>query len=178
MKKAAAVFVAVAMAACAITGCQPKKKDISNAKVTQQKSDAYDSAIKECFEAMYSLGGAETFYSYMYPDAALEAMKASGEYDKLSADFNDGQEKSLRDGKKYTFGGITEAKELSDNQTEGVKNYFAELSSPFVALKEDELTINDGYEVKYKYLADGKEAGEESVIVVSLNNEGWKIITH
>jgi len=178
MKKSAAIFVAVAMAACGITGCQPKKKEISNAKVTQQKSDAYDSAIKECFDAMYSLGGGDTFYSYMYPDAALDAMKSSGEYDELTAHFNEGQEKSLYDGKKYTFGGITEAKELSEKQTDGVKSYFVNLSAPFIALKEEDFTINDGYEVKYKYLADGQDAGEESVIVVSLNNEGWKIITH
>lgn len=179
MKKIAAFMISLTAAAGLLTGCQPKQKEISNVKVTQQNSESYESAIKECFEAMYSSGGAEVFYSYMYPDAALNAMKESGVYDERLKTFNENQEKqlSLKDD-KYKFSEVKESNELREEQVSGVKTYFVELSQPFTtALTEDQLVINSGYEVVFSYSNNGEEAGEETVIVVNLNDEGWKVIT-
>lgn len=184
MKKISAFMIALTAAAGLLTGCQPKQnetkhKEISNVKVTQQDSESYENAIKECFEAMYSSGGAEVFYSYMYPEAALNAMKESGLYDERLKMFNENQEKqlSLKDN-KYKFSEVKEADELREEQVSRVKNYFIELSQPFTTtLTEEQLVINIGYEVVFSYSNNGEEAGEETVIVVNLNDEGWKIIT-
>lgn len=180
MKKVAALLVALTAASCIFTGCEPKKKDIKSVKVAQQKSDSYESAVKECFDAMNSEGGGEVFYSYMYPDAALDAMKQSGEFDSLVKTFNDTQAEIQKDSSDdYSYTGVKEAKELSEKQVEGAKSYFVELCEPYVAdIKEDAFDIREGYEIKFSYANKGEAAGEESVIVVSLNDEGWKVITH
>ena len=179
MKRFAAILVALAAASCFFTGCEPKKKDIKSKNVTQQNSDSYESAIKECFDAMNSEGGGKAFYSYMYPNAALDAMKKSGEFDELVKTFNDTQAEIQKNNTdKYTYAGVKEAKELSDKQVSGAKSYFVELSSQYVPdLKEDDLDIKEGYEVTYKCKKNDEDAGDETVIVVSLNDEGWKVIT-
>lgn len=179
MKRFAAILVALTAVSCIFTGCEPKKKDIKSKEVTEQNSDSYESAIKECFDAMNSEGGGKAFYSYMYPDAALDAMKQSGEFDELVKTFNDTQaEINKNSNDKYTYAGVKESKELSEKQVSGVKSYFVELSAPYVPdIKEDALDIKEGYEVTYNYKKNDEDAGDETVIVVSLNNEGWKVIT-
>ena len=181
MKRIAAFIVAVAAVGCLFTGCQPKpeKKEIKSVKVTQQSSDSYEEALKECFKAMQSEGGAEVFYSYMYPNEAIEAMKSNNEYDQLISDFNDSQQKKLEERTdKYTFNSIKEANPLTEKQVSGVKTYLVQLSEPYLnTLKEDDLEVKDGYEVTYDYLKNDKDTESETVIIFKLNDEGWKVIT-
>lgn len=179
MKRVAAILVALTAAACIFTGCEPKKKEIKSAKVTQQNSSSYESAIKECFNAMNSNGGGKVFYSYMYPDAVLDAMKQNGDFDSLVDTFNQNQQENLsKSSDKFAFGEIKEAKPLSEEQVSGVKKYFAESSEMFgVDIKESDFDVKEGYEVTYSYTKNGEAASDETVIVVSLNDEGWKIIT-
>ena len=181
MKRIAAFIVAVAVAAvgCIFTGCQPKKKEIESVKVTKQNSEVYEDALKECFEAMQSVGGGEVFYSYMYPNETINAMKENNEYEELIKNFNDSQRKSLekRD-KKYTFKSIMEAHQLTEKQVSGVKNYLVELSEPYLStLTEDKLDVKDGYEVTYNYVKSENDVQKETVIIFKLNDEGWKVIT-
>ena len=180
MKKAAAFLVAIATAACVFTGCEPKKKDIKNQKVTQQNSSSYEDAIRECFDAMNSSGGGKVFYSYMYPNVAIDAMNQSGEYDSLIQTFNQTQERRLNQStQKYSYDKIKEANPLSEQQISGSKSYFVELCQPFVAdIKEDAFDIKEGYEVTFSYLDNNGASEDETVIVLSLNDEGWKVITH
>ena len=44
-------------------------------------------------------------------------------------------------------------------------------------MTEKEFDIKEGYELTFDYLRNGEKGGEESVIVLRLNDEGWKIIT-
>lgn len=180
MKRVAAVLVALTASVCIFTGCEPKKKEIKSQNVTQQNGSSYENAIKECFDAMNSSGGGTVFYTYMYPDAALNAMKQDGEFDNLINKFNDAQAERLKDSNdKYSFGEIKEANPLSEKQISGSKTYFVSLCEPFVAdIKEDAFDIKEGYEVTFGYSKNGETDGDETVIVVSLNDEGWKVITH
>ena len=115
----------------------------------------------------------------LFGHAALDAMKQSGEFDELVKTFNDTQaEINKNSNDKYTYAGVKESKELSEKQVSGVKSYFVELSAPYVPdIKEEALDIKEGYEVTYNYKKNNEDAGDETVIVVSLNNEGWKVIT-
>ena len=180
MKKVAALLVALTAAACVITGCEPKKEEIKSRSVSQQKSSSYEDAIKECFDAMHSSGGGKVFYSYMYPDAALDAMKQSGEFDSLVDTFNQTQEKIVGPSSdKYSYVGIKEANALSEKQVSGTKSYFVTLCEPYTAdIKEDDFDIKEGYEVTFSYKKNDEAESDETVIVVSLNDEGWKVITH
>ncbi len=179
MKRVAAFIVALAAVGCLFTGCQPEKKEIEKQNVSNQSSDSYEDALKECFDAMQSTGGGEVFYSYMYPDETIDAMKKNNEYDELVQTFNKTQDEMLQKrSEKYTFGSIKEAKELSEKQVAGVKTYLVELSEPYLnTLTEDKLDIKDGYEVTYDYSKEGQEAESETVIIFRLNDEGWKVIT-
>lgn len=178
--KRIAVFIAAAVAAgCMFTGCKNEKKEIKSEKIISQSSESYEEALKECFDAMQSAGGGEIFYSYMYPDETIEAMKKNNEYDELVQTFNTTQDEILKKrSAKYTFGSIKEAKELSEKQVSGVKTYLVQLSEPYLnTLTEDRLEIKNGYEVTYDYSKEGQEAESETVIVFKLNDEGWKVIT-
>ncbi|MCR5601445.1 MAG: hypothetical protein K6G33_11980 [Ruminococcus sp.] len=179
MKRIAAFIVAAAAAGCVFTGCQPKKKEIKSEKITQQESASYEDALKECFKAMQYEGGGEIFYSYMYPNETIEAMKKNGEYDKLVKSFNESQSDVLKSRDvKYEFSGIKTSKELSEKQVAGVKKYLVELSEPYLStLTEDRLDVKEGYETTYEYLKDNKTTAIETVIVFKLNDEGWKVIT-
>lgn len=179
MKRIAAFIVAVAAVGCLFTGCQPKKEEVESVKVTQQSSGSYEEALKECFNAMQSEGGGEVFYSYMYPNEAIEAMKSNNEYDQLISDFNDSQQKKLKERTdNYTFNSIKEANPLTEKQVSGVKTYLVQLSEPYLnTLKEDDLEVKDGYEVTYDYLKNDKDTESETVIIFKLNDEGWKVIT-
>lgn len=177
MRRSAAVLFACAAAFCVFTGCQSKDKS-SVVQATMQDSASYEDAVKECFNAMYSNGGGAVFYSYMFPDAAVQAIKDDGNYDELVKTFNDGQQKSFAlDDSKYTFGTILESKEITDEQRDAIKRYFVNLCEPYIQMTEKEFDVKEGYELTFDYLKNDKKNGEETVIAVKLNDEGWKVIT-
>lgn len=179
MKRKAALAAACAVALCIFTGCEPKKKEISSPEVFQQKSESYEDAIRECFDSTYSSGGGEVFYSYMYPEAALEAMKKNGIYDGLIDTFNQGIEtrKSLSSD-VLTFDSIAEVHEINDTQTAAAKAYLVSLSKEYLpTLTEEDLDIKEGYEVTFNHLRNGEANGQDTVLVISLGDEGWKILT-
>lgn len=186
MKRKIAFLAVCAAVLCCFVGCQPKeskkeetKIEYANTQVSKQMSDSYEDALKECFDATYSLGGGEVFYAYMYPNAAIDAMKASGEYEKLIATFNQGQENRFsQNDDKFTFEKITNATEITDKQIEGIKGYFKEMCEEFVeGVTEEQFTVGKGYEVTFSYLNNGEQSGSETVIILKLNDEGWKVIT-
>lgn len=179
MKKAAILLAVCALAVCSFGSCEPKKESISNIEVNEQQNDSYENALKECFNAMYSIGGGDAFYSYMYPDSAVEAMKNEGKYDELINTFNDTQDKIIGDENgTLTFGSIDDAKEISDEQRDGIKKYFVELCKPYLPdVTAESFDIKEGYEVNFNYLNNGEKGGDDMALVVKLNDEGWKIIT-
>ncbi len=177
MRRSATVLFACALAFCGLAGCQ-SKSSISTAKVTMQDSASYEDALKECFDAMHTSGGGGIFYAYMFPDEAVKAIKDSGKYDDLVKTFNESQEKSFAlEESVYTFGSVTSSQELTDEQRSGIKRYFVNLCDPYIKMTEKEFDIKEGYELTFDYLRNGEKGGEESVIVLRLNDEGWKIIT-
>lgn len=183
MKRKAITIVLCVAVLCASAGCEHKKEEkkpsYSVAQVQMQNSESYEDALKECFNASYSLGGGEVFYEYMYPDAAIEAMKAAGKYETLVATFNQGQETRIgQNDEKLTFDKVTECHDINDTQEAAVKNYFKTMCEPFVQeVTEDQFNVGEGYEVNYSYLRNGEEGGIDTVLVVKLNDEGWKVIT-
>ncbi|MBP5432500.1 hypothetical protein [Ruminococcus sp.] len=183
MKRKAITIVLCVAVLCASAGCEHKKEEekpsYSVAQVQKQNSESYEDALKECFNASYSLGGGEVFYEYMYPDAAIEAMKAAGQYETLVATFNQGQETRIgQNDEKLTFDKVTECHDINDTQEAAVKNYFKTMCEPFVQeVTEDQFNVGEGYEVNYSYLRNGEEGGIDTVLVVKLNDEGWKVIT-
>lgn len=179
MKKIAAMAAACVAAVCLFAGCEPKKKTISSLEVTQQKSESYEDAVRECFDSAYSSGGGEVFYQYMYPNAVLDTMKEKGVYDSLIETFNLGIEtrKGMSDD-VFTFSSIAEAHEINETQTAAAKTYLISLSKEYLpTLTEEQLDIKEGYEVTFNYLKNGEADGQDVVLAISLGDEGWKIIT-
>ena len=180
-KKIAALIAVMTVVGCCFVGCQPKneQKKIESIKVTNQDNEKYEAALIECFDAMQSVGGGEVFYSYMYPDETIEAMKESGEYSKLVKTFNETQDRMIGSkSEKYTFGTVTEENPLSEKQVEGIKTYLVQLSEPYLStLTEDKLDVGEGYEVTYDYSKNGQNKESETIIIFKLNDEGWKVIT-
>ena len=181
MERIAAFIIVMVVVFSAVTGCQSKnyKQIYKNSAVTQQNSELYEDAIKECFNAVYSLGGGEVFYAYMYPNYAIDAMKQSGQYDELVSAFNQSQERSFKSGNnKLEFEKIMDSHEINDNQRAAIKKYLIQLSEQFAPdLTEDQLNIKEGYEVSFSHLKNGESDGKDTVLVIKLNDEGWKIIT-
>ncbi len=183
MKRTAAVILACAALLCPASGCGSKEQDTGKnyekAAVTQQMSDSYEDALKECFDAIYSGGSGTIFYAYMYPDAVIEQMKTDNIYNELVSTFEEGQHSSLElSGRKLSYEKIVESHEINDNQRAAAKKYLKQLSEKIKPdLSEDDLDIKEGYEVTYSYLSDGESKGQDTVLVVKLNDEGWKVLT-
>lgn len=180
MKKTAAVILSMAAGLCMLTGCQDTGTGKqSSMTAMQQDSDSYISALKECFNASYTIGGGDVFYSYMYPDAVLDQLKADGSYEELVNTFNEGQKKRLEgSGNNYTFGNVTDYHEINETQVVAAKSYLKSISEMYMpSLTEDQLDIKEGYEVTFNTLNNGESQGSETVLVVRLNDEGWKVIT-
>ena len=182
MKRTAAILLACAALICTVSGCgkkQDTEKNYDSSSVLQQKSDSYEDALKECFDSIYSRGDGVVFYAYMYPDAAVDEMKASGVYDGLISDFREGKESGFGQSQgKLVYDKIVEAHEINDDQTAAAKRYLQQLGAQYKPdLTEDQLDIKEGYEVTYSYLCDGEPKGNDTVLVVKLNDEGWKILT-
>ena len=180
MKKTAAILLAAAAGLCMLTGCQDARtEEKSGVTVQEQDSSSYISALKECFNASYTIGGGEVFYAYMYPDAVLDALRADGNYDALISTFNEGQKKRLENSTdNFTFGNVTDSHEINETQTVAAKSYLKSISEMYLpSLTEDQLDIKEGYEVTFNTLNNGVSQGSETVLVVRLNDEGWKVIT-
>ena len=182
MKRFIAAVTACVAVSAVLTGCGQKKSDINKepegAAAESQKSENYEDALKECFNASFSLNGGKVFYSYMYPDEYIEDMKAKNEYDTAINQFNHNQEQrpDLTDG-VYEFGTITESKEINDKQREAVRAYFAgKCEERGLEVKADDFTVGDGYEVSYTYNKDRNEAGSDLALAVFINDQGWKVI--
>ena len=182
MKRFITAVIACVAASTVLTGCGQKKADLKTEpeglNAESQKSENYEDALKECFNASFSLNGGKVFYSYMYPDEYIEDMKSKNEYDEAVNQFNHNQEQrpDLTDG-IYEFGTITESKEITEKQREAVKLYFAgKCDERGLGLTKDDFTVGDGYEVSYTYTKDGKEEGSDLALAVVINDQGWKVI--
>lgn len=182
MKRLIAAAIACTAASAVLTGCGQKKADIDakpqGTAAVSQKSQNYQDALAECFNASFSVNGGQVFYAYMYPDEYIDDLKEKGEYDSTVNQFNYNQEKrpDLTDG-VYEFGSVTEAKELNDKQREAVKSYFAgKCDERGLGLTADDFTVGEGYEVSYTYTKDGNDAGSDLALAVVINDQGWKVI--
>ncbi|MCQ2469489.1 MAG: hypothetical protein MJ100_06745 [Ruminococcus sp.] len=175
MKKCLMFITAAALMCCSFSSCEGKAK--GKDAVAQDGND-YEEALKECFNASFGLNGGKIFYSYMYPDEIIDKMKADGSYDTFVKSYNEQQSMrpDLTDG-VYEFERITASKEINEKQENAVKEYFLSLCTDyFPGMKKDDFTVGKGYEVSYSYLKNGQPDGKDTVLVISLNDQGWKII--
>lgn len=175
---ASAVLAAAMLTSCEHTTKISNEAPIENPAVSQQ-SENYEDALKECFNASFSLNGGEIFYSYMYPDVYIQDMKDKNEYNTIINSFNEKQKQrpDLTDG-VYAFGKITEVNEITDKQVAAIKSYFVNKCSERVEISEDDIDVKEGYEVNYTYTQNGAEGGDDAALAVRIGDEGWKVIPH
>ena len=176
MKKCLMFITAAALMCCSIFSCDRKAE---GKEAAAQDGSNYEEALKECFNASFALEGGKIFFSYMYPDEVVDKMKSDGSYDTFVNSYNEQQamRPDLTDG-VFEFGKITESKEINEKQTEAVKDYFLSLSTDyFPEMKKEDFEVKKGYEVSYSYFKNGVEDGKDTVLVINLNDDGWKIIT-
>lgn len=181
MKKIVSFAVSAVLMAVSLSSCgQPKEISeevpVANPAVSQQ-SESYENALKECFNASFSLNGGEIFYSYMYPDAYTQDMKDKDEYNSTITSFNQKQEaRPDLTNNVYAFGNINEAIAINEKQIAAIKTYFVDKCADRITLTEDDIDVKEGYEVSYTYTKNGEEAGNDAALAVRIGDEGWKVI--
>ena len=173
---AAAVMMAVSLYSCGQPKTAPNAVPEANPAVAQ-KNENYEDALKECFNASFSLNGGEIFYSYMFPDAYVQDMKDKGDYNSIINNFNDNQKSrpDLTDN-VYAFGNIKNSIAISDKQIAAVKSYFADKCADRIELSEDSIDVREGYEVNYTFTKNGEDGGSDTALAVKIGDEGWKVI--
>lgn len=181
MKKIMSVVTAFALIGCVFVSCSAKKetKKAEGVEAVEQTGANYETALKECFNALFSANGGKVFFSYMYPNNVIEKMKEDGSYDVAVNNYNEQQANrpDLTDG-VYEFGKIISSEPLIEKQETAVKDYMLSLCTEyFPDMKADEFVINEGYQVDYSYFENGTEKGPDTVLVINIGDEGWKIIT-
>ncbi|MBR1824748.1 MAG: hypothetical protein IJ779_11040 [Ruminococcus sp.] len=181
MKKIVSLVTAAVLAAAVSASCGQKttvsnKAPEANPAVSRQ-SESYEDALRECFNASFSLNGGEIFYSYMYLDGYIQDMKDKGDYNSVINNFNENQKQrpDLTDG-VYAFGEIKESTPVTDKQIAAVKTYFVSKSSDRMEITEDSIDVQEGYEVSYTYTKNGEENGNDVALAVKIGGEGWKVI--
>ncbi len=115
---------------------------------------------------------AEAMAKTMYPPKMLEGMKACGEYDDFAA--------SVTTDDKYTFAGVyvklcVKMKENELALAQSYMNYFAKE----YGLGDNEYKVTDGYSFMAELHSSDDENSvldAESLLIVNIENEGWKII--
>lgn len=182
MKKFLPLLLASVLVSGSFTACGQKKAKVNATPegntASEQKNENYEDALRECFNASFSVNGGQVFYAYMYPDEYINDMKDKGDYNEVINQFNYNQEQrpDLTDG-VFEFGTVTEADAIDDGQREAVKSYFVEkCKERGLTLTEDDINVGDGYEVKYTYTKNGEEAGTDLALAVEINDQGWKVI--
>ena len=129
------------------------------------------SVVTQFAKAMCSVD-AEAMAETMYPPKMLEGMKACGEYDKFA--------ESVTSDDKYTFAGVdvkscAKMKEKELALAQSYMNYFAKE----YGLGGNEYRVTDGYSFVAELHTDdenGSVLDAESLLIVNIENEGWKII--
>lgn len=182
MKKTVTLLLAAFVLTGSFSACGQKNVNYETTPegeaAAAQDSGSYEEALKECFNASFSLNGGQVFYEYMYPDQYINDMKEKGDYNSVINQFNHNQEQrpDLTDG-VYEFGAITEADEIDDKQRDAAKAYFADrCNERNLSITEDDITVGEGYEVSYTYTKNGEETGTDLALAVIINGQGWKII--
>ena len=127
--------------------------------------------VKIFSEAVYE-DDAETMAKSMYPPKMLEAMKKCGEYDSFVESVVDGETSTLSSVE------IKFCVKLKENEIELAKSYLNYYAKQY-GLTDTEYNVTAGY----SFMADAtSRAGKvikssgTSLIVVNIENEGWKII--
>lgn len=186
-KNLLALLTSIALAV-SFTGCSSKKNsgnnsappDIQNQSVQHQNDENCENAFRELFTSLYTQNGGETFYMYMYPNAALEKIKELGEYKGLIETYNNNQNQFVNDIKHIPeITEFTSITPLSQTQIEAAKRYFSNLVSNFMPdLKAEDIKITEGYEIKCDIINYNDKADSDIECMVKLEGEGWKAITY
>ena len=147
---------------------EERKKSLHN---TDEMDEEAKKVAKSFSEAVYE-DDAETMAKAMYPPKMLEAMKKCGEYDSFVESVVDGETSTLSSVE------IKFCVKLKENEIELAKSYLNYYAKQY-GLTDTEYNVTAGY----SFMADAtsragkviKSAGT-SLIVVNIENEGWKII--
>lgn len=186
-KKLSALLISIAIT-ISFTGCGSKNNSSKNSappdnqaqSVQHQNDENCENAFRELFTSLYTQNGGETFYQYIYPNAALEKIKELGEYDGLIETYNSNQNPFVNDIKHIPeITEFTSVTPLSQNQIEAGKRYFSILVSNFLPdLKAENIKITEGYEIKCNIINYNNKADTDTECFVKLEGEGWKAITY
>lgn len=177
-------LTAAVLAFAGLVSCgedKSEKPEAPKASQTISKQDSGDckEAYSELYNEMYSEGGGEVFYNYMYPDPVLEYIKGTGDYDRRVELYNDNVKTYLDAGNSVpTLREIVSVEPLSDLQKDYAKNFFHSLSTElYPDYQIDSITITEGYEVTGVTVDDEGTEKNEVWCMVMVEGEGWKAIT-
>lgn len=191
MKKIFSVIAVCLAASFMLTGCSDKKDSkpiiISDSNISavptqnleHQNDEKCEEAFRELFTALYTANCGDTFFRYMYPNAAIEKMKSNGEYDSLVTTYNTNQGKFIDEIKNTpSVTEFTSVTPLTDSQIQAAKRYLVNLSKNILPdLKPEDLNITEGFEIKCSIIDYNNKADNDTECMVKLEGEGWKAVT-
>lgn len=192
MKKFFHVTAACLAVSLLFTGCGDKKESkpiitdsspvvitIPTQNLEHQDDEKCEEAFRELFNSIYSMNCGDTFFRYMYPDAAIEKMKSTGEYASLVSTYNSNQGDFIAMMKKTpSITEFTSVTPLTESQINAAKRYLVNLSKEVLPeLKTDDLVITEGFEIKCNIIDYNDKADTDVECMVKLEGEGWKAVT-
>lgn len=144
---------------------------------------SYKKAVKKYVNCQADEKGGKTYISLTLPKSAIKALKEEDTYEDEIDDFNDDVEDAIDDledeAELPKFNKFVNKKKLKKTQLKNAEKYFEAILDEYDA-DDDEVKITKGYEVKFKTVEkdeDGeKDYERETVCVVKLRGDGWKII--
>lgn len=192
MKRFSPVIAACLAVSLVFTGCADNKEskpiitDSSPAVITiptqnleHQDDEKCEDAFRELFNSIYAPNCGDSFFKYMYPDAAIEKMKSTGEYASLVSTYNSNQSEFIAMMKatpKITE--FTSVTPLTESQIAAAKRYLVNLSKDILPdLRPDDLVITEGFEVKCNIIDYNEREDTDTECMVKLEGDGWKAVT-
>ena len=138
---------------------------------------------KKYINSTYNKKGGKTFYSLMLPKSAIKELKDDDEFDDLVDDYNDKIEDLIDDldGKATVpkFEKISRKEKMKKSELNKAEDYFESICELFDA-DDDDIKVTQGYELKiktkYKDEDGDVEHDKDTICVVKVKGDGWKVI--
>ena len=138
---------------------------------------------KKYINNTYNKKGGKTFYSLMLPKAAIKELKDDDKYDDMIEDYNDNIEDIIDDldGKATVpkFEKISRKTKMKKSELNKAEDYFEGICELFDA-DDDDFKVTQGYELKvktkYKDEDGDVQHDKDTICVVKVKGEGWKVI--
>lgn len=139
--------------------------------------------VKRFVKASASKSGGKSYYSLIYPDTVIKALKEDDKYRDLIDSYNERIEDKIDnlDGKETMarFNKIIRKNKLKKTELKGAEKYFRSICKQFDA-DDDDIKVRSGYEMRVKTKRKDEDGDADyqkfTVCVVKVKGDGWKII--